>query len=108
LQLLGYLGGVHMTVLAAYVFLRHPDATLNALIMNFFETFAFWPWPTPVMLQEGMLAAIDGIETRSLMPIFLPSSRYEHCHTNITRSTFFRIRNEFLRGHEMTKVCCVA
>ncbi|XP_014517987.2 nuclear poly(A) polymerase 3 isoform X1 [Vigna radiata var. radiata] len=101
--LLGYLGGVHMTVLAAYVFLRHPDATLNALIMHFFQTFAFWPWPTPVMLQEGMLTVIDGIETRSYMPIFLPSSRYEHCHTSITKSTFFRIRSEFLRGHEMTK-----
>ncbi|KAG2395420.1 Nuclear poly(A) polymerase [Vigna angularis] len=100
---LGYLGGVHMTVLAAYVFLRHPDATLNALIMHFFQTFAFWPWPTPVMLQEGMLTVIDGIETRSYMPIFLPSSRYEHCHTNITKSTFFRIRSEFLQGHEMTK-----
>ncbi|CAJ1963130.1 unnamed protein product [Sphenostylis stenocarpa] len=102
--LLGYLGGVHMTILAAYVCLRHPDATLNALIINFFQTFAFWPWPSPVMLQEGMLlTVVNAIETRSFMPIFLPSSCYEYCHTNITKSTFFRIRTEFLRGHEMTK-----
>ncbi|RDY09520.1 Nuclear poly(A) polymerase 3, partial [Mucuna pruriens] len=102
--LLGYLGGVHMTVLAAYVCQRHPDATLNALIMNFFQTFALWPWPMPVMLQEGMfLTAIDALETRSFMPIWLPSSPYQFCHTNITKSTFYRIRTEFIRGHTMTR-----
>ncbi|KAJ1414324.1 Pol [Sesbania bispinosa] len=102
--LLGYLGGVHLAVLAAYVCQRHPDATLNALIMNFFRTFAFWPWPTPVMLQEGMLpTAFDAIEPRSFMPIWLPSGPYEYCHSNITKSTFYRIRTEFLRGHNMTR-----
>lgn len=108
LQLLGYLGGVHLAVLAAYVCQRHPDASLNALIMNFFRTFAFWPWPTPVRLQEGMfLTAVDTMETRSFMPILLPSSPYEYCHSNITRSTFYRIRAEFLCGYHMTRVCDV-
>ena len=108
LQLLGYLGGVHLAVLAAYVCQRHPDATLNALIMNFFRTFAFWPWPTPVMLQEGMLLTpVDAMEMRSFMPILLPSSPYEYCHSNITKSTFYRIRTEFVRGHNMTRVCFV-
>lgn len=108
LQLLGYLGGVHLAVLAAYVCQRHPDASLNALIMNFFRTFAFWPWPTPVMLQEGMLpAALDAIDPRSFMPIYLPSGPYEYCHSNITASTFYRIRAEFIRGHNVTKVCSV-
>ena len=107
LQLLGYLGGVHLAVLAAYVCQRHPDATLNALIMNFFRTFAFWPWPTPVMLQEGLLTPVDAMEMRSFMPILLPSSPYEYCHSNITKSTFYRIRTEFVRGHNMTRVCFV-
>ncbi|KAK7329590.1 hypothetical protein VNO77_23760 [Canavalia gladiata] len=102
--LLGYLGGVHLAVLTAYVCQRHPDGSLNTLIMNFFRTFAFWPWPTPVMLQEGMLlTALDVIEPRSLMPIWLPSSPYEYCHSNITKSTFYRIRAELIRGHNMTK-----
>ncbi|XP_027331330.1 nuclear poly(A) polymerase 3 [Abrus precatorius] len=102
--LLGYLGGVHLAVLAAYVCQRYPDVTLNALIMNFFRTFAYWPWPTPVMLQEGMfLTAIDAIETRSFMPIQLPSTPHQYCHSNITKSTFYRIRTEFFRGHNMTR-----
>ncbi|KAK7246246.1 hypothetical protein RIF29_41108 [Crotalaria pallida] len=98
--LLGYLGGIHLALLAAYVCQRYPDATLNALLTNFFRTFAFWPWPTPVMLTS-----VDVIETRpfSVMPILLPSSPYEYCHSNITKSTFYRIRTEFLRGHNMTR-----
>lgn len=108
LQLLGYLGGVHLAILAAYVCQRHPDASLNTLIMNFFRTFAFWPWPTPVMLHEGMMpTTLDAMDTRSFMPIYLPSGPYEYCHSNITASTFYRIRAEFIRGHNMTRVCSV-
>ncbi|OIV95945.1 hypothetical protein TanjilG_27049 [Lupinus angustifolius] len=106
--LLGYLGGIHLAILAAYVCQMHPDATLNTLIMNFFRTFAFWHWPKPVSLQEGMLqASVDAIEPRpfSLMPILLPSTSnsYEYCHSNITNSTCYRIKSEFIRGHNMTK-----
>ncbi|XP_028760115.1 nuclear poly(A) polymerase 3 isoform X1 [Neltuma alba] len=101
--LLGYLGGVHLAVLAAFICRRHPDASLNALIMHFFQTFAFWPWPKPVIVHEGIFPTItDVMETQSLMPMQLPSSPYEYCHSNITRSTFYRIRNEFLRGRNMT------
>ncbi|KAF1890736.1 hypothetical protein Lal_00013331 [Lupinus albus] len=106
--LLGYLGGIHLAILAAYVCQRHPDATLNTLITNFFQTFAFWHWPTPVSLQEGMLlTSVDAIEPRpfSLMPILLPSrsNSYEYCQSNITNSTCYRIKSEFIRGHNMTR-----
>ncbi|KAG6618196.1 hypothetical protein I3842_Q121600 [Carya illinoinensis] len=81
--LLGFLGGVHLAILAAFVCQKHPNASLNSLIMNFFQ--------------------IDAIEIRSLMPIQLPCSPYEYCHSNVTRSTFHRIRAEFLRGHNRTR-----
>ncbi|GAV78574.1 LOW QUALITY PROTEIN: PAP_RNA-bind domain-containing protein/PAP_central domain-containing protein, partial [Cephalotus follicularis] len=41
--------------------------------------------------------------TRSLMPIRLPCSPHEYGHSNITRSTFYKIRAEFLREHNMTR-----
>lgn len=107
LQLLGFLGGVHLAILAAFVCQKHPNASLNTLIVNFFQTFAFWPWPAPVILQDGMLPTGDATETRSLMPIRLPCSPHEYCHSNITRSTFYRIRAEFLQGYAMTRVCFV-
>ncbi|KDP27951.1 hypothetical protein JCGZ_19031 [Jatropha curcas] len=98
----GFLGGVHLAILAAFVCQYYPDASVSALISNFFNTFATWPWPTPVVLQDGMLTAGAVIETQSFMPIRLPCSPHD-CHSNITRSTFYKIRIEFLRGHRLTK-----
>jgi len=106
LQLNGFLGGVHLAVLAAFVCQNQPKASVIALISNFFCTYAMWPWPTPVMLQDGMPSNVeDVIETRFYMPIRLPCSPYEYCHSNVTKSTFTKIRAEFLRGHSMTRVC---
>lgn len=104
MQLLGFFGGVHLAILAAFICQRHPNASLAALLSIFFKTFAFWPWPTPVILLDGMMPPTIPSETRFLMPIQLPCSPHEYCHSNITRSTFYRIRAEFLRGHAMTKV----
>ncbi|XVE65486.1 hypothetical protein DITRI_Ditri08aG0003800 [Diplodiscus trichospermus] len=100
----GFLGGVHLAILAAFVCQSDPNASLSALISNFFKTFAFWPWPTPVVLQDGMFQpTVNPTETRLFMPIRLPCSPYEYCHSNITKSTFYKIRAEFLRGHNLTK-----
>ncbi|XVF28179.1 hypothetical protein REPUB_Repub15cG0006600 [Reevesia pubescens] len=100
----GFLGGVHLAILAAFVCQCDPNASLSSLISNFFKTFAFWPWPTPVVLQDGMLQpTVNLTETRLFMPIRLPCSPYEYCHSNITKSTFYKIRAEFLRGHNLIK-----
>ncbi|KAL6990121.1 Nuclear poly(A) polymerase 3 [Sarracenia purpurea var. burkii] len=102
-NLLGFFGGVHLAILAAFICQRNSNASLSSLISSFFRTFAFWPWPTPVILQDGMLPiAVSAAEIRSLMPIRLPCRPHEYCHTNITKSTFYKIRAEFLRGHALT------
>ncbi|TYI38975.1 hypothetical protein ES332_A02G067200v1 [Gossypium tomentosum] len=100
----GFLGGIHLAILAAFVCQCDPHAGLSALILHFFKTFAFWPWPRPVELQDGTLhPTLNPTETRLYMPIRLPFSPYEYCHSNITKSTFYKIRTEFLRGHNLTK-----
>ncbi|KAK8572106.1 hypothetical protein V6N13_047720 [Hibiscus sabdariffa] len=104
LELNGFLGGIHLAILVAFVCQHEPNAGLGALISNFFKTFAFWPWPRPVELQDGTLhPTVNPTETRLFIPIRLPFSPYEYCHSNITRSTFYKIRAEFLRGHNFTK-----
>lgn len=104
-NLFGFFGGIHIAVLAAYVCQRHPNASISFLISNFFETFAFWPWPQPVLLEEGSLAVGGEItEIRSLMPIQLPGSPDEYCYSNITKSTFQRIREELRRGSTITRL----
>ncbi|KAJ8445300.1 hypothetical protein Cgig2_024506 [Carnegiea gigantea] len=102
-NLFGYLGGIHLAILAAFICLKNPDAGLSVLVMSFFDAFANWPWPIPVALQDEMMTfKEDTNDKMSCMPIRLPCSPYEFCHSNITRGTFNRIRIEFLRGHNIT------
>lgn len=102
-QLLGYFGGIHLALLAAYVCQRHANASLNVLISIFFETFLHWHWPMPVMLQD-LSMPFKYPDSRLLMPIMMPSRPFEYCNSNITGSTFRRIMEEFQRGFNMTKV----
>ncbi|KAG9154590.1 hypothetical protein Leryth_017346 [Lithospermum erythrorhizon] len=102
-NLLGYFGGIHLAVLVAFVCQRNSSAMLSALVCNFYKTFTSWIWPTPVILEDGITRSFIQIETRSLIPIQLPCNPYEYCHSNITRSTFFRIQTEFHRGFMITK-----
>ncbi|MBA0784619.1 hypothetical protein Gotri_025498, partial [Gossypium trilobum] len=100
----GFLGGIHLAILTAFVCQCDPYVGLSALISHFFKTFAFWPWPRPVELQDGTLhPTLNPTETRLYMPTQLPFSPYEYCNSNITKSTFYKIRTEFLRGHNLTK-----
>ncbi|MBA0784618.1 hypothetical protein Gotri_025498, partial [Gossypium trilobum] len=99
----GFLGGIHLAILTAFVCQCDPYVGLSALISHFFKTFAFWPWPRPVELQDGTLhPTLNPTETRLYMPTQLPFSPYEYCNSNITKSTFYKIRTEFLRGHNLT------
>lgn len=104
LQLFGFFGGVHLAILAAYVCQKNPHANLDVLMSSFFKTFCNWPWPTPVVLANGRLPTAGTRETRALMPIQLPCSPYEYCHSNITKSTFYRITTELTLGHALTRV----
>ncbi|XP_055818439.1 nuclear poly(A) polymerase 3-like isoform X2 [Solanum dulcamara] len=103
-NLLGFFGGVHLAVLSAFICKRHPTASLSALFFIFFKTFAFWPWPTPVVLQDGVAWPFIPMDKVLWMPIQLPCSPYQLCHSNIVRSTFLKIKNEFMRGYMLTKL----
>lgn len=102
-NLFGYFGGVHLAILAAFVCQKNPHANLNVLMSSFFKTFSGWPWPTPVALEDGRLPTGGTRETRALMPIQLPCSPYGYCHSNITKSTFYRITTELTLGHALTR-----
>ena len=104
LQLFGFFGDIHLAVLAAFICRKNPNASSVDLISIFFKTFAFWPWPEPVVLEEGATLPPLPPGTRTLMPIQLPSSLNEYCHSNMTTSTFNKIRAEFRRGYCQTQV----
>ncbi|KAL3626622.1 hypothetical protein CASFOL_030171 [Castilleja foliolosa] len=102
---LGLFGGVNLGVLAAFVCRKQPSASLSVLVSSFLQTFAFWPWPTPVILEDDVmpLQADDVFLEKILIPIQLPCSPNEYCNSYFTRSTFNRIRKEFLHGYNLTK-----
>ncbi|TFJ80575.1 hypothetical protein NSK_008001 [Nannochloropsis salina CCMP1776] len=46
-SVLGFLGGVNLAILAAFVCQKYPLATPAALLLAFFRVYARWPWPSP-------------------------------------------------------------
>ncbi|PWA58709.1 poly(A) polymerase [Artemisia annua] len=104
-DLFGLFGGTHLAILAALICEKNPSASLLDLISMFFKTFAFWPWPEPVILEEGATPKPPPLPlgTQALMTIQLPGSRNEYCHSNMTTSTFNKIRSEFRRGYRQTQ-----
>lgn len=91
-----------MAILAAFVCGYNPNATLSSLVASFFSTFAYWQWPTPVVLLRDAYAATGS--PPGLMPIQLPCGGRQYCNSNVTRSTYCKIMSEFHRGHHLTKV----
>lgn len=50
---LGYLGGFSWAVLVAKACMEYPDVREGSeLVMKFFELFANWKWPQPVILND--------------------------------------------------------
>ncbi|XP_020691562.1 nuclear poly(A) polymerase 3 [Dendrobium catenatum] len=101
-NLLGFFGGIHLAILAAFVCQRYPNASISALITLFFETFSNWPWPKPVFLQDQSIPSKNPDE-RYFMPILMPCSPFDWCNSNITRGTFRKIMKEIKRGYDITK-----
>ncbi|RYR22155.1 hypothetical protein Ahy_B03g067435 [Arachis hypogaea] len=80
--------------------MAHYTITWEESIWQFLQLM----FPTLVMLQEGMfLKQLENMKMRSFMSILLPSCPYEFCHSNITKSTFYHIRAEIVRGYNMTR-----
>ncbi|GJN33462.1 hypothetical protein PR202_gb22066 [Eleusine coracana subsp. coracana] len=96
---LGFFAGIHLAILAAYVCQRYPNASVNGLFTMFFQTFAHWSWQVPVSLHGQATSSLHS-EGR-LMPIVMPCSPPEFCISNVTKSTFKKIRQEFLRGYAL-------
>ncbi|RWR76419.1 nuclear polyA polymerase 3 [Cinnamomum micranthum f. kanehirae] len=97
-HLLGFLGGIHLAILAAFICQNNPTLSVSALISIFFDTFSKWPWKEPVFLQDG-LKLVRKVPDSLSMPIRMPCPPYDWCNSNITSNTFKKISGELHRGH---------
>lgn len=105
---MGYLGGVHLSILVARVCQLYPNAAPSFVLQRFFMFYNMWIWPTPIILQfiqfGGPLAANvwnAQKDTSSLMPILTPAYPSNNVTHNVSKSTLHIMKQEFLRGHEI-------
>ncbi|EOB15538.1 poly(A) polymerase pla1 [Nosema bombycis CQ1] len=106
----GYFGGVAFSISVARVCQMFPNASSYFIVGKYFETYASWKWPSPVILKP----IIDlSYNMKVWDPKVYPSDKYHKmpvitpaypsiCSThNVTNSTQNLIQKEFQRANEI-------
>ncbi|EJK71816.1 hypothetical protein THAOC_06705 [Thalassiosira oceanica] len=117
-NVLGYLGGVNWAILVCFVCIRHPDASSARLLHLFFETFANWNWPDPVMLTPEASRHVPprNVDARPVwdprenyrdklhvMPIITPCYPSMNSSFNVGEPGLRRMRDEFRRAARVSR-----
>lgn len=120
-NVLGFLGGVNWAILVARVCCTHPrkeTATPAELLVAFFNIFANWSWPVPVLLTPIQLepppgvpkmrvwdpasSIHDPVESRryaaEIMPIITPAYPSMNSAYNVAISQLHRIQDELSKA----------
>lgn len=108
----GYFGGVAYALCVARVCQMYPALGPYDILCRFFEVFAAWKWPAPVLLTP----VVDlNYHLKVWDPKIYPADKYHRmpvitpiypsmCSThNVTQSTCALTTAEFLRAHEILK-----
>lgn len=105
---LGFLGGIHLTILVARLCQIYPLATASQLLRKFFEFYSMWVWPRPIFLtpiQYGGMLKWDvwnpyenELDAEHVMPIITPTYPSRNTAYNATISTLHLIQKEIERG----------
>ncbi|EIJ89367.1 poly(A) polymerase [Nematocida parisii] len=103
----GYMGGVAYALCVAKVCQLYPGADAFETIEKFFDVFSKWPWPQPVIIKEVpdcnynlkvWNPKINPQHKNDKMPVITPVYPPLCSTHNITNSTLFVAKKEFLRG----------
>ena len=97
----GYLGGVNLAILSAFICQRYPTRSAAYLILMFFHDLAKWPWPEPIYINTpstGNRPNWDPTKPqdhRDVMPIITPAYPTINSLRSATRSSRMRMMHEF-------------
>ena len=109
----GFLGGVNLAILVAWVCQRYPNAAPSSILREFFVIFSVWKWPNPVMLSPIQNCPPPGwkrsdssvwnplINKRDgshLMPIVTPAYPSMNSAYNVGSAQLRRIKLEMSRA----------
>ena len=96
---LGFLGGYSWSILVAHICQTYADVDVAELVLKFFQVFAEWPWPKPVVVKDpSNVNEFNSICTTDVMPIITLAHPKRNSSFNVTEFTKRIIRNELYRG----------
>jgi hypothetical protein len=108
---MGYLGGVHLSILVARICQLYPNAAPSRLFIKFFKLYYQWSWPNPIVLRHvdysGSLAKevwnphANPQDRSHLMPILTPAYPCNNATHTVSKSTLHLMKEEFTRGHDI-------
>ncbi|KAI8987576.1 Poly(A) polymerase central domain-containing protein [Mycotypha africana] len=105
---LGYLNGSTWTLLLLKIYMTHrqaPNLDISQLLIRFYDTWADWPWPTPVLFTDKIPGRNQKLEYKMLkefeeavMPIVSPCYPVSNAAPYVTKSTKTIMTREFERA----------
>lgn len=106
----GYLGGIAWTILVARILVAHPFATIDRLLLYFFELYSHRNWQKPLYLTEPLDTGdinsttfspkLSSKDRTAHMPVLTPYYMMNTTH-NVTKFTFQTLKSEFKRGYKL-------
>ncbi|KAK8899522.1 hypothetical protein M9Y10_001838 [Tritrichomonas musculus] len=101
----GYLGGVNLALLCAYICQRYPTAYPAMLVLMFFQDLCYHTWSEPIYINTPNTGPQPSWEPdrRECMPIITPAYPSMNSLKNATHSSKQRLTTEFKRGYHMTR-----
>ncbi|XP_055641826.1 poly(A) polymerase type 3-like [Toxorhynchites rutilus septentrionalis] len=109
-NILGYLGGVSWAMMVAKVCQVNPNSSAATLVHKFFQLFANWEWPQPVLLKRPKVLDLgfrvwnpttNAQDRTHLMPIITPAYPEQNSTFNVSVSTRKVIMREIVRGAQI-------
>ena len=103
----GYLGGVNLAILAAFICQRYPTRTPAYIILMFFHDLAKWQWPEPIYINTPSTGNRPNWDPskpqdhKDCMPIITPAYPTINSLRNATRSSRSRMMHEFKRAYNV-------
>ncbi|KZT35560.1 hypothetical protein SISSUDRAFT_1064361 [Sistotremastrum suecicum HHB10207 ss-3] len=97
---LGYLGGIHITLLLARVAFENPTSSAGQLVQAFFRTYADWDWASSSITIPGLSQGPYSRSDRDPLAILCIHRPIQNVAALASGATVHTISKEIRLGHE--------